>query len=172
MWKLIGYYLFLFWNLVLDEEKAFWPFATNFQFWNVDLKYLSQQTNKLFNSNNKILLTIAIAFEIQNGKYMVIDLEAMHTIYSSYFWQLTRMVDSTSIDKNGWFWYFYRQDLLILTKQRINILDDACYFGTTSSHFGDEKQQNGSPNQQNVNPYQQSGTQKREISCYISTSGV
>ena len=41
-------YLFLFWNLVLDEEKAFWPFATNFQFWNVDLKYLSQQTNKLF----------------------------------------------------------------------------------------------------------------------------
>ena len=77
-----------------------------------------------------------------------------------------------TIDKNGWFWYFYRQDLLILPKQRINILDDACYFETTSSHFGDEKQQNGSPNQQNVNPYQQSGSQKREISCYISTSGV
>ena len=45
---LLLYYLFLFWNLVLDEEKAFWPFATNFQFWNVDLKYLSQQTNNLF----------------------------------------------------------------------------------------------------------------------------
>ena len=75
------------------------------------------------------------------------------------------MVDSTSIDKNGWFWYFYRQDWLILPKQRINILGDAC-------HFGDEKQQNGSPNQQNVNPYQQSGSQKREISWYISTIGV
>ena len=77
-----------------------------------------------------------------------------------------------TIDKNGWFWYFYRQDLLILPKQRINILDDACNFETTSSHFGDEKQQNGSPNQQNVNPYQQSGLQKREIIWYISTSGV
>ena len=70
-----------------------------------------------------------------------------------------------TIDKNGWFWYFYWQDLLILPKQRINILGDAC-------HFGDEKQQNGSPNQQNVNPYQQSGSQKREISWYISTIGV
>ena len=98
------------------------------------------------------------------------QLGAMHSVhctqnYSSNIWQLTRMVDSTSIDKNGWFWYFYRQDWLILPKQRINILGDAC-------HFGDEKQQNGSPNQQNVNPYQQSGSQKREISWYISTIGV
>ena len=108
--------------------------------------------------------------QIMRRQGYLMQLGAMHSVhctqnYSSNILQLTRMVDSTSIDKNGWFWYFYRQDWLILPKQRINILGDTC-------HFGDEKQQNGSPNQQNVNPYQQSGSQKREISWYISTIGV
>ena len=121
--------------------------------------------------NSDILLSVGWSFKMANTwDHWSMQLGAMHSVhctqnYSSNIWQLTRMVDSTSIDKNGWFWYFYRQDWLILPKQRINILGDAC-------HFGDEKQQNGSPNQQNVNPYQQSGSQKREISWYISTSGV
>ena len=94
-------------------------------------------------------------------------------VWDSWFYiYMTQFVDSTVIDKNGWFVDFQWPDWLILLQQRINILDDACNFGPAHSHFGNEKQRSGSQNQQNGITFQQSGSQKHNISCYISTSGV